>query len=235
MNMKTTIKLILLTLALNWTFISCDKDDDSSDNQSTSTVTDADGNVYSTIKIGTQTWMVENLKTTKYNDGTSIPNVTNQTAWNGLTTGAYCYYNNDAAVYGTKYGCLYNWYTVNTEKLAPKGWHVPTDDEWTTLSDFLGGEDVAGSKMTSTTGWDSPNASSTNSSGFTALPGGYRLDSEGFFDSAGETGCWWSSTECNLSKAWGWGLYEESNSFYQLDRDAASKIDGYSIRCIRDN
>ena len=114
------------------------------------TVTDIDGNVYHTVTIGTQTWMVENLKTTKYNDGTAIPLVTDSTAWLNLTTPGYCWYNNDAATYKNTYGALYNWFTVNTSKLAPSGWHVPTDAEWTTLITYLGGETVAGGQMKST-------------------------------------------------------------------------------------
>ena len=116
-----------------------------------------------------------NLKTTKYNDGTSIPNVTNDTSWSNLTTGAYCWYNNDVS-YKNPYGALYNWYAVNTGKLAPKGWHVPSDAEWTTLITYLGGESIAGGKLkeAGTTHWLSPNTEATNSTGFSALPGGRR-------------------------------------------------------------
>lgn len=116
-------------------------------------VTDTEGNTYKTIKTVTQTWMAENLKTTKYNDGTLIPNVSDNTAWTQLSSGAYCWYSNDINNKST-FGALYNWYAVNTGKLCPEGWHVPGDDEWTTLTGYLGGEDVAGGKMKSTSGWD---------------------------------------------------------------------------------
>ena len=138
-------------------------------------VTDIDGNVYQTVTIGTQVWMVENLKTTRYIDGTAIPLDTNSSTWGGLTTPGYCWYN-DSAIYGNTYGALYNWYAVNTGKLAPAGWHVPTDSEWTVLTTYLGGETVAGGKLkdTGTTYWQSPNTGATNASGFLALPGGFR-------------------------------------------------------------
>ena len=129
---------------------SCSKKSDSSNTPTATTVSDADGYVYHTVTIGAQVWMVENLKTTKYNDGTAIPLVTDSTAWAILTIPGYCWYNNDAVTYKATYGALYNWYAVNTGKLAPKGWHVPADAEWTKLITFLGGEDVAGGKMKST-------------------------------------------------------------------------------------
>ncbi len=156
------------------------------------TVTDIDGNVYHTVTIGTQVWLVENLKTTRYNDGTSIPLVTDSAAWSNADTSAYCWYNNDIANKNT-YGALYNWFTVNTGKLAIAGWHIPTDAEWTTLTDYLGGESIAGGKLkeTGTTHWRSPNAGATNESGFTALPGGHR-DVNGTFSAMGDDGFWWS-------------------------------------------
>jgi len=137
---------------------------------------DIDGNVYNTITIGTQIWMKENLKTTKYNDGSSIPLVTDNTAWINLSTPGYCWYNNDAATYKSAYGAMYNWYTVNTGKICPPNWHVPTDTQWETLITYLGGKIIAGGKMkeTGTAHWTSPNIGATNETGFTALPGGYR-------------------------------------------------------------
>ena len=164
---------------------SCKKDDNSSkkeENNST-TVTDIDGNVYHTVKIGAQTWMVENLRTTRYNDGTAIPLVTGNTAWGSLTTPGYCWYNNDQATYGSTYGALYNWYAVNRGKLCPTGWHVATDAEWTQLTDYLGGVWVAGGKMKEAglSHWESPNEGATNSSGFTALPGGHRISAGSFY------------------------------------------------------
>ena len=143
---------------LTFTFIAC---------------TDFDGNNYPVGQIGTQIWMVENLKTTRYNDGTDILSITDNTTWENLITPGYCFYNNGVVNKNT-YGALYNWYAVNTGKLAPKGWHVPTNDEYTTLITFLGGESVASSKLkeSGTSHWQSPNTEATNQSGFTALPGG---------------------------------------------------------------
>ena len=195
-------------------------------------VTDIDGNIYNTVTIGTQVWMVENLKTTKYNDGTGIPLVTNTIEWSNLTTPGYCWYNNDEASYKNTYGALYNWYTVNTGKLCPTGWHVPTNAEWTTLTDYLGGAGVAGGKLkeAGTTHWNSPNTGATNESGFTALPGGRRYTT-GLFYFFGETGCWWSSTKAYTSDAY-------SRKMYYNDNDVLTYDDywnhGFSVRCVRD-
>ena len=201
------------------------------------TVTDIDGNVYHTVIIGTQTWMVENLKTTKDNDGTAIPLVTDGTAWRNLTTPGYCWCNNDAATYKNTYGALYNWYTVHTGKLAPTGWHVPTDAEWTTLTTYLGGESVAGGKMKSTgtiaagTGlWLDPNTGATNESGFTAVPAGLR-ESYGTFVSVGSDGVWWSSSENDLGSAWFRSLHYD---YSDVTRNNGYKSFGFSVRCVRD-
>ncbi len=200
------------------------------------TVTDIDGNVYHTIKIGTQMWMVENLKTTKYNDGTAIPFVTGITPWSTLTTPGFCWYDNNAANKSVS-GALYNWYAVNTGKLAPSGWHVPTDAELTVLTDFLGGESVAGGKMKTVgiiedgTGlWYSPNVSATNESGFSAVPGGLRKNT-GEFQYIGILCSIWSSS-----------VSFEVLSFYRLLRNDVGNIyqhnnnkgGGMSVRCIRD-
>ena len=152
-------------------------------------VTDADGNIYHIVTIGTQTWMVENLRTTKFNDGTAIPNITDNKTWQGLNSPGVCSYDNTSNYNMINtYGLLYNWYSVNTAKLAPKGWHVPTDAEWKTLTEYLGGNSVAGGKLkeVGTTHWYSPNTGADNSSGFTALPGGYR-DYDGTFSRVGYT------------------------------------------------
>lgn len=201
------------------------------------TVTDIEGNVYKTIKLGTQWWMAENLKTTKYNDGTAIPLVTDSAAWANLTTPGYCWYNNDAATYKSTYGALYNWYVVYTGKLAPTGWHVPTDAEWTILTTYLGGKDIAGGKMKSTgtieagTGlWHSPNTGATNESGFTAVPAGHR-DSSGTFVFVGKNTYWWSSSAYFIPLAWYryLGYYGSS-----VGRDGNYGYYGYSVRCLRD-
>jgi len=197
------------------------------------TVTDIDGNVYTTVVIGTRTWMVENLKVTRYRNGDAISNVTDNTAWAGLTTGAYCWYNNNIAN-KTPYGALYNWFAVNDPRnIAPAGWHVPSDAEWTTLITYLGGESVAGGKMkeAGTTHWLSPNTDADNSSGFAALPGGYRFGYDGTFDYLGIVGGYWSSTQNGAFGAWYRSLYYDNASAYRSDD---GKQLGLSVRCVRD-
>jgi uncharacterized protein (TIGR02145 family) len=161
---------------------------------------DNDGNNYRTVKIGTQVWMAENLKTTKYRNGDPIPNVTDGPAWWNLPTGAYCNSDNDVNLW-TTYGRLYNWYAVNDSRnIAPAGWHVPTDYEWSKLIAYLGS--LPGDKLREegTEHWLSPNTDATNETGFTALPGGYR-DNTGTFISIGSNGYWWSSTEQGADQA----------------------------------
>lgn len=197
-------------------------------------VVDADGNIYHTVKIGTQVWMVENLKTTKYNDGSAIPLVTDNTAWRNLSTPGYCWYNNNKASNGDTYGALYNWYVVETGKLCPAGWHVPNDAEWTQLTDYLGGTSVAGGKLkeAGTTHWNSPNTGATNDFGFTTLPAGYRdLD---YFKNIGNRSYLWSVTEISASgsnRAW-YRLI--SNDISEILRYSGLKEAGFSVRCVRD-
>ncbi len=191
------------------------------------TVTDFDGNVYQTVTIGEQVWMAENLKATHYRNGDPIPNVADFSEWVWLTTGAYCEYISVAT-----YGRLYNWYAVDDSRgLAPEGWHVPTDAEWQTLVDYLGGGSVAGGKMkeTGTTHWNSPNTGATNESGFSALPGGFR--GGGIFTGIGDNALFWSSSEANSSDAW----YRYLNSFSsEIDRNDTGKPSGFSVRCVKD-
>lgn len=198
---------------------------------SSTTVTDYDGNVYHTITIGTQVWMVENMKTTHFNDGTTIPLVTDTTSWNNLSTPAYCWYNNSSS-YKTPYGALYNWYTVNSGKLAPTGWRVPTDADWTVLSAYLGGVSVAGGKLkeSGTTHWLSPNTGATNETGFTALPGGYRNLSPTLYTDMGYDATWWSSTEGNSNSAW---CRDMSYSDASLISGNYYKNYGFSVRCVK--
>ena len=212
-------------------------------NTPSASVTDIDGNTYQSVIICSQVWTKSNLNVSKYSDGTPIPQVTDPTAWANLTTGAWCYYNNDAAN-GTTYGKLYNWYATAgiydaaslanptlRKKLAPTGWHVPSDAEWTTLTTCLGGESLAGGKMkeTGTAHWDSPNTGATNSSGFTGLPGGYRYDDA--FGNIGYSGLWWSSSEYYTAYAWYRDLdYSDGDA----DRYVNDKIYGFSVRCLRD-
>jgi len=196
------------------------------------TVTDIDGNVYHTITIGTQVWMVENLKTTKYSNGDSIPEIADGKKWSNLTTGAYCNYHNETKN-STTYGRLYNWYAVNDSRnIAPIGWHVPSDAEWTTLIIYLGGEDVTGGKLKEkgTTHWQSPNTGATNETGFTALPDGNR-GNDGTFNYIGNYGFWWSSTGYYAHDAWYWYAYY---NFSNVFRHFNNKVIGFSVRCIRD-
>jgi uncharacterized protein (TIGR02145 family) len=193
-------------------------------------VTDIDGNVYQVVQINDQCWTKENLRTTRYNNGSVIPNVTSDDAWINLSSPAWCNYNNSPAN-DAVYGKLYNWYTVAAGNLCPTGWHVPTDAEWTTLTSFLGGEIVAGGKMKSTTGWNAPNTAATNESGFSGLPGGYRTIGYGHFASVGGTGSWWSSTESSTTGAWVRYLsYDDGNAI----RLGSTKRYGFSVRCLRD-
>jgi uncharacterized protein (TIGR02145 family) len=209
-------------------------DDLNSDNNAPKcpkTVTDIDGNGYNTLPIGTQCWMQQNLKTTMYNDGTAIPLVTDNKA---LHTPAYYWYDNDAATYKNTYGALYNWYTVNTGKLCPSGWHIPSDEEWTTVTDYLGGVGVAGGKMkeAGTFHWQSPNEGANNSSGFTALPGGFAsFSSFGSYIVANYNGYWWSAMEDDTTSAWDRYL---SNNTATVERGRANKACGFSVRCVKD-
>jgi len=216
---------ISVAILLIFLIHSCKKNDDK-------IIKDGDGNVYTSVTIGTQIWMKENLKTTKYNDGTSIPIVTDNTSWSNLTSPGYCWYENDEATYKNMYGGLYNWYTINTGKLCPKSWHIPSNAEWITLTTYLGGESVAGGKLkeTGTVHWSSPNAGATNETGFTALPGGSRYGI-GLFGSIA-IGWWWSATEDNTTDALCWAM-DYSNSL--CAESIIYKKCGYSVRCIKDN
>jgi len=194
------------------------------------TVTDIDGNVYKTIQIGTQTWMAENLKVTRYNNGDSISNVRDNMSWSKLTTGAYCWYNNDALTYKADFGALYNWYALNdSRKIAPTGWHVATKDEWNTLTTYLGGTSAASGKMKESgiSNWMTPNTG-TNSSGFTALPGGFLIT---LF--TGVEGCalWWSATESsNLGSSWSLEIFNN----LEIGMGYQSNHNGFSVRCVKD-
>jgi len=193
-----------------------------------------------------QDWMVKNLDVDHYKNGDPIPQVTDQSIWMGLKTGAWCYYTNDPAN-GAIYGKLYNWYAVNDPRgLAPRGWHVPTDAEWTKLEDCLGGWKVAGGKIKSagtfeagTSLWFSPNTGATNSSGFTGLPGGIRTG-DGAIDFSGihRGSYWYSSTEFSTDRAWSRHLFSDGNYLQSCHEQitpqpCSTKWMGLSVRCAR--
>ena len=219
-NYRTIVTDIPATSkTINFNFVAC---------------TDGDFNIYPVVTIGTQTWMAENLKTTKYNDGTAIPNVTDNATWSTTSSAAYCDYFNNFTNSNT-YGRLYNWYTVastNPKKVCPTGWHVPTDPQWATLSTYLGGEGVAGGKLkeTGTTHWLTPNTGATNVTGFTALPGGYR-NTSGTFGLIGNTGYWWSATAGSSTYSWYYYIYFGNSNLTRLDHENHF---GSSVRCLKD-
>ena len=206
-------------------------------------LTDIVGNTYKTIKIGTQTWMAENLKTTKYKDGTDIPNVTNQAEWINRTTPGYCWYLNDAVKFKNTYGALYNWHAVNTGKICPTGWHVPSDSEWTTLTTDLGGDSVADSKLkeTGTTHWINTYTRVINSSGFTALPGGncwgVKTEPLSYFGDLGYAGHFWSTSEYNDPLLGFYGAYSRTfiGGWEGYTNSTFTKAQGLSVRCVQDS
>jgi uncharacterized protein (TIGR02145 family) len=197
-------------------------------------IRDVDGNVYKAVRIGEQTWMAENLKTTRFNDGSVIQLVSKNSLWSNLTTPGYCWYDKDI-INKNVYGNLYNWYAVNSGKLCPAGWHVPTDEEWTTLTTFLGGINAAGCKLkeTGNSHWIDNTFEATNETGFTALPGGYRFDT-GVFAASGSSGYWWSATVSNvgLEPAWSHNIV---NASCMVSGGWCLKSCGFSVRCLRDN
>lgn len=191
---------------------------------------------YKTVIIGKQEWMAENLKVSKYNDGTVITNVVETKEWLNQTQAALCSFNNDINN-DTKFGKLYNWYTVNqgmngNKNICPVGWHVPTSEEWDILTDNLGGVDLAGGKMKEigTNNWKTPNKEGVNKSLFTALPGGFR-SVNGVFTDLGENGFWWSTTEYSPGIAWFRNLNYEVDD---LIVDYYGVEGGFSIRCLKD-
>jgi len=198
-------------------------------------ITDTDGNSYNTIKIGTQIWMAENLRTTKYKDGTPIPLVADSADWSAIAfstqTPQYCWYNNDSASYSAVYGALYNWFVTETDKLCPDGWHLPASSEWLAMIDYLGGPAIAGSaaKESGTEHWNTPNTNATNSSGFTALPGG-RRSWDGTFEEMGEYGLWWNTEDLLLDA----GYIYMFTSGPEAGLAYWDKWNGLSVRCLKD-
>lgn len=238
-----------LLIAIGLIIISSCKDKEEEIIITYGTLNDIDGNVYKTVTIGTQTWMAENLKVTHYDNGDAIPNITDNSSWTSQTIGAYCWYNNDIAN-KNKYGSLYNYLAVeDPRKLCPAGWHVPTDAEWSTLTNYLGGEKLAGTHMKNASGW-SDNGNGTNISGFSALPGGVRDCYPGYFDSADYWGLWWSATKYTINSSPDQG---NCQGFSNIDntvtlayvriigyvdgsvvRSGTFKNQGYSVRCVKD-
>jgi uncharacterized protein (TIGR02145 family) len=195
-------------------------------------ISDTDGNTYKTVYIGKQRWMAENLKTTKYSDGTVIPNVTDANQWTKLTIAAWCNYNNSDSL-GIIYGKLYNWYSINpisngNKNVCPTGWHVPTRDEWQSMIVYLGKEIGSKLKEVGTTKWAIPNTNATNLSLFTGLPGGNRSD--GYYN-IGINGIWWSSSNKTIEIATGFGLSNNSDDPFFINTFMKS---GFSIRCLKD-
>jgi uncharacterized protein (TIGR02145 family) len=195
-------------------------------------VKDIDGNIYLTVNIRKQVWMAENLKTSKFNDGKAIPLVTDDKAWKALMTPGYCFYNNDPANKNI-YGALYNWYAVNTKKLCPTGWHVSSDAEWKTMTDYLGDIYTRGDKLkeSGNAHWKNALINSTNDFDFTALPGGTRLYSGSFPEFGNSYAVWWTSTEYSSLAAHNWGLHDSSSRIFN---GYDSKQSGFSVRCIMD-
>jgi uncharacterized protein (TIGR02145 family) len=205
------------------------------------TCTDVDGNNYCTVTIGTQTWMAENLKTTSYKDGTNIQNLWNDDAWANDTTGSYCWYNNNNAN-KTVYGALYNWYAVNSGKLAPAGWHVPTEDEFITLKRIINNGYYNSSSIDSIGGkikesgfshWTNPNTGATNETGFSALPAGARIvNGTASFININKNGAWWTATDdVGTPNAWFEYVSYKNTGFYYLNPPKSS---GCSVRCVKD-
>lgn len=203
-------------------------------------VTDVDGNNYNTIQIGGKIWMTQPLKTTRFNDSTLIPNVSDSLQWLGLNTSARCYYNNDSGTYSTSYGALYNWAAVHSEKLAPKGWHIADTTEWNKLigtlnnnPNFTGGKDTTVGGYLKETGnihWAVSNTGgATNSSGITALPGGYRSYLS-VFESLKFNCFFWLSTEYNTTDAYFQNLNFNST---KINRFHVDKKTGYSVICVK--
>jgi uncharacterized protein (TIGR02145 family) len=196
-------------------------------------ISDIQGNVYKTIGIGSQIWMAENLRTTKLNNGSLIPQVESDSIWDFNPHIAFCWYNNDSICNAKIYGALYNFYTVRTELLCPIGWHIPRDSDWTILVDFLGGSEKAGGKLKDyyTSYWSEPNVCLATNYGFAALPGGRRSSYLGRFGAIREQGYWWTCTSKNDFIAYARAMYNNNTSISGFE---SSYGNGYSVRCIKD-
>ncbi len=243
--MKKTIPnylFLLLQMMLLFALISCEEDDEIFGDDYVYTgeqLTDADGNVYNTIEIGLQTWMAENLMVTSYNDGSAIPNLSAGSSWIADTTGGYCNYNNDGGKVND-YGRLYNWYAVNSTKICPDGWHVPTLDDWNVLADFIiadsiYSEDSLGVALKSTFAWKK-GGNGDDYYHFRALPAGYRSGYSSDFKDMGGLGFWWTADEYyDSNDSTYYATYVVAQSELKSVRAVAYKKSmGLSVRCIKD-
>jgi uncharacterized protein (TIGR02145 family) len=194
-------------------------------------VKDREGNFYHFATIGSQVWMTENLRSTRFSDSTAIALVDNSTTWGNQVNPGYCWYNDDEMANKNRFGALYNWYAVSSGRLCPTGWHVPSDAEWTTLSTFLGGEPVAGGKLKElgVLNWKVPNALATNLFGFTALPGGYRTNT-GIYSNIGNYGNWWSTTTALTNVAYYRYMYYGNGA---MTKSFINLKYGLSVRCLK--
>ena len=253
------LTILLLALAITvLIFTACEKDDDPVTEETTTDepssiipgepVVDIDGNNYNTVWIGDQNWMAENLRTTTYRDGTPIQLAENNTDWESNISGAYCWFDNDEAQYAVTYGALYNWYAIETNKLCPDGWHIPSDKEWKILemelgmsqSDADGTDDNRGTNEGSKLAGNEAlwpygpleNESEFGSSGFVALPSGYRF-TDGSHNSLGYYGYWWSSTVSDENKVWVRSVLWNFTAIQRWDSD--DKRTGFSVRCLKDD
>ncbi len=196
-------------------------------------LTDSDGNTYPLVKIGDQLWMAKNLMTTKYNDGSEIPLVTDNAEWRNLNSPGYCWYNNDKISFSQTYGALYNWYTVETGKLCPSGWRVSSENDWHKLNYYTYSNDYLNAVATAlkaTSGWNH-DGNGIDAFGFSALPGGRRDTSKITFYAIGNASSWWKSDEQSLTEA------HSEHVSYPDSFIASSTYDkkfGFSVRCVRD-
>jgi uncharacterized protein (TIGR02145 family) len=250
---KSVIACGVLGISLLFVGLSCNKSNPISNNNNSGSITDVDGNVYQTVKIGNQEWMAENLRVTKYNDGSAITKITDKTAWSSCSntnSPAYCYYSNTTNTDSIKkFGVIYNWNVVNTDKLAPAGWHVPDTTDWNILENYLIangynwdnttiGNKIAKS-LAAKTDWNTSSNDGAigndltinNRSGFSALPGGYR-DGVGDFYCLDSESIWWSTTVYGASAPYYRDLSYGGDGFYWFTK--ASKSCGFSVRLVRD-
>lgn len=225
---RRNINFTLFLFSTLFLLLSCDKADE------LPTIKDIDGNKYHYVTIGSQIWLVENLKTTHFSNGDPISIVKDNNAWSTLTSAACCFYDNDTINTST-FGYLYNWYAVNDSRgIAPDGWRVANKDDWEKLFNYVGGIDVASAmlKETGTKNWDKPNEGATNKFGFTALPGGTRYYNSGVYGYLGYDGYWWTSTESSDLTAW-FACMNAETTTAQLG-EFSRKKGGLSIRCVKD-